>query len=102
MYPERVLADTIYRNRENRKYCQCRGIRMSGPRLGRPPADNGKTRAAKRAERKDMVDRIEVERRFSREKRCFGLDKVWEKKDGTVGSSVALGVLLDNLVPAGF
>ena len=102
VYPERVLADTIYRNRENRKYCQCRGIRMSGPRLGRPPADQGKAKAAKRAEREDMVDRIEVERRFSREKRCFGLDKVWEKKDDTVGSSVALGVLLDNLVPAGF
>lgn len=101
-YPERVLADTIYRNRENRIYCQKRGIRMSGPRLGRPPADQERAKAAKQAEKKDMVDRIEVERRFSREKRCFGLDKVWEKKKDTVGSSVALGVLLDNLVPAGF
>jgi len=101
-YPERVLADMIYRNRENRKYCQCRGIRMSGPRLGRPSADQGKAKAAKQAEKRDMVDRIEVERRFSREKRCFGLDRIWEKKEDTVGSSVALGVLLDNLVPAGF
>lgn len=66
VYPERVLADTIYRNKENRKYCQCRGIRMSGPRLGRPPADQGKVKA------------------------------------DTVGSSVALGVLLDNLIPVGF
>ena len=35
-YPERILADQIYRTRENRKYCKERGIRLSGPKLGRP------------------------------------------------------------------
>ena len=35
-YPERVLADTIYRNRKNLQYCKAHGIRMSGPALGRP------------------------------------------------------------------
>lgn len=35
-YPKRVLADQIYRIRENRKYCRDHGIRLSGPRLGRP------------------------------------------------------------------
>lgn len=38
-YPERILADTIYRNRENRRFCKEHGIRLSGPRLGRPKAD---------------------------------------------------------------
>src|SRR5690625_6422264 len=33
-YPEAVLADTIYRTRENRAYCKERGIRLSGPKLG--------------------------------------------------------------------
>ena len=37
-YPERVLADQIYRTRENRSYCKEHGIRLSGPKLGRPNA----------------------------------------------------------------
>ena len=35
-YPERVLADQIYRTRENRGFCKLHGIRLSGPKLGRP------------------------------------------------------------------
>ena len=35
-YPERVLADQIYRTRDNRAYCKKHGIRLSGPKLGRP------------------------------------------------------------------
>ncbi len=35
-YPARVLADQIYRTRENRSYCKKHGIRLSGPKLGRP------------------------------------------------------------------
>lgn len=35
-YPERVLADQIYRTRENRSFCSDHGIRLSGPKLGRP------------------------------------------------------------------
>ncbi|MDD4495879.1 MAG: transposase [Eubacteriales bacterium] len=33
-YPEAILADHIYRNRENRRFCKEKGIRLSGPRLG--------------------------------------------------------------------
>nr|WP_083838374.1 transposase [Lentibacillus jeotgali] len=43
-YPEAVLADTIYRTRENRKYCKKRRIRLSGPKLGRPSRMNRLTR----------------------------------------------------------
>ena len=35
-YPERVLADQIYRNRDNIAFCSGLGIRLSGKRLGRP------------------------------------------------------------------
>ncbi|MQN01052.1 MAG: transposase [bacterium LCO1.1] len=31
-YPERVLADQIYRTREKRKFCKENGIRLSGPK----------------------------------------------------------------------
>ncbi len=34
-YPESVHADRIYRTRENRAWCKERGIRISGPPLGR-------------------------------------------------------------------
>lgn len=35
-YPARILADKIYRNRDNLAYCKQHGIRLSGPALGRP------------------------------------------------------------------
>ena len=37
--PERILADKIYRNRDNLQYCEKLNIRMNGPKLGRPLAD---------------------------------------------------------------
>ena len=40
-YPERILADKIYRNRNNLAYCREHGIRLSGPSLGRPKKDAG-------------------------------------------------------------
>ena len=38
-YPESVHVDRIYRTRENRAWCKERGIRISGPHDGRPPAN---------------------------------------------------------------
>ena len=38
-YPTRVLADNIYRNRDNLNFCKEHGIRLSGPALGRPKKD---------------------------------------------------------------
>ncbi len=67
-YPERVLADRIYRTKENRAYCREHGIRLSGPKLGRP---SKKAEFDKKQEHQDNTDRIEVERFFSRSKRCF-------------------------------
>ena len=48
-YPEVVHADTIFRNRTNLEFCTQRGIRLSGPRLGRPKIKQLK--AQKRLER---------------------------------------------------
>jgi transposase, IS5 family len=41
-YPESLHADKIYRTRENREWCKERGIRLSGPPLGRPPKNVSK------------------------------------------------------------
>lgn len=93
-YPERVLADTIYRNRNNLAYCKLHGIRLSGPALGRPKKDNT---ANKKQEYIDSVDRIEVERKFSLAKRCFGLGLIRTKLDTTTMSSVSLSIIAMNV-----
>lgn len=93
-FPERVLADKIYRNRKNLAYCKAHGIRLSGPALGRPKKDPG---IDKKREYQDAVERIEVERRFSLAKRCFGLGLVMTKLDTTTRSSVALSVVAMNV-----
>ena len=38
-YPVSILADRIYRTRENIRYCNGLGIRIARPPLGRPPKD---------------------------------------------------------------
>lgn len=94
-YPERILADQIYRTRDNRKFCKAQGIRLSGPKLGRPNLATGK--ADKKVEYQDNTDRIAVEREFSREKRCYGLGKIVTKLKETQLTSIALSVFVANL-----
>ena len=96
-YPERVLADKIYNNRNNRQYCKERGIRLSGPKLGRRKKDDSEDR---KIEYQDMVDRIGVERAFSLDKRCFGMGLVKAKLEGTIQTVIALSVLSANLSKA--
>lgn len=93
-YPERILADQIYRTRANRAYCKKHGIRLSGPKLGRP-SPNVKT--DKKQEYQDNADRIEVERYFSRSKRCYGLGCIVTKLEETQLTSIALSVFVSNL-----
>ena len=93
-YPERVLADKLYRNRKNLAYCKSRGIRLSGPALGRPKKDPN---ADKKIEYWDAVDRIEVERAFSLAKRSFGLGSITTKLETTTRSSIALSIIAMNV-----
>jgi IS5 family transposase len=46
VYPIVVLADQIYRTRENQEFCKAHGIRLSGPALGRPLQRGGSNRTA--------------------------------------------------------
>ena len=93
-YPERILADTIYRNRNNLSYCKSHGIRLSGPALGRPKKN---CIVDKKQEYIDAVDRIEAERKFSLAKRCFGLGLIKTKLDTTTMSSVSLSIIAMNV-----
>jgi len=93
-YPERILADKIYRNRENLKYCKDRGIRLSGPALGRPNKDEIRD---KKQDYKDEADRIEVERRFSLAKRKCGLGLIMTRLSETASHTIALSIIVLNL-----
>ena len=94
-YPERVLADQIYRTRENRRYCKKHGIRLSGPRLGRPATTVSLEN--KKQEYQDNTDRIEAERAFSLSKRCYGMGLIVTKLEETQLTSIALSVFVTNL-----
>ncbi len=93
-YPERALADKIYRNHENLAFCKLHGIRLSGPSLGRPKKE---TVIDKKKEYADNADRVEAERSFSLAKRCYGLGKIMTKLDITTRSSIALSILVMNV-----
>ncbi len=93
-YPERALADKIYRNRENLRYCKERGIRLSGPALGRPKKDGS---ANKRQEYTDICDRVEVERSFSLAKRKCGMGLLRTRLAQTTKSAIALSIIVLNL-----
>jgi IS5 family transposase len=97
-YPESVHADQIYRTRKNRKYCKERGIRLSGPPLGRPPqnvsADDKKQAAM------DEGVRNQVEGKFGEGKRRFGLNHVMTKLAETSCTQISLTFLVMNLEEA--
>ena len=96
-YPESVHADKIYRNRKNLDYCKGHGIRLSGPRLGRPTQDIGIRKAQAQLSRQDELDRIPVEGKFGNGKRRYGLDRVMAKLPVTSFSTIAAIVLVMNL-----
>ena len=95
-YPERVLVDQIYRNRENLSFCSSLGIRLSGKRLGRPKKD-ADSKAEKKIVYQDNTDRIEVERKFSLAKRKFGLGLLFTKREDTTRASIVLSIIAMNI-----
>lgn len=93
-YPEAVLADQLYRSRENLSFCKKHGIRLSGPPLGRPLLDN---RQQKKIERQDMRERNAVEGGFGVCKRRYGLARIMARLKETAESIISLQFLVMNL-----
>jgi hypothetical protein len=93
-YPERVLADKIYRNRDNLAFCREHGIRLSGPALGRPKKNE---KPDHKQDYKDICERVEVERKFSLAKLKCGLGKIYTRLAETTESVIALSILVVNL-----
>jgi len=92
-YPACILADKIYRNRDNLSYCKEHGIRLSGPALGRPKKGESRDKAQ---DYKDECERVEVERKFSLAKRKCGMGLVTAKLQETAAHVLAMSVLVLN------
>lgn len=93
-YPEAIMADKIYRNRKNRSYCKEKGIRLSGPKLGRPKKDN---EADKVQEYVDSGIRNAVEGKFGEAKRAYGLDLMKVKLEDSHKTMILVNLLVMNL-----
>lgn len=94
-YPKAILADQIYRNRKNRDFCKQKGIRLSGPRLGRPKASE--IEDDKRQAYFDSCERNTVEGRNGIVKRRYGMDRVMAYLSCTALTQAALQVFVMNV-----
>ena len=96
-YPEVVCADKIYRNRENLEFCKAHGIRLSGPKLGRPYKDEQLKREQRRIEREDEATRVAIEGKFGEGKTRYTLDRIETRLKETSESVIMMVFLLMNL-----
>ena len=96
-YPERILADKIYRSRQALAFCKEHGIRLSGPALGKPHKNPTLSRQAKKQEYQDSCDRNAVEGVFGTAKTAYGLGRIMARLPETAVCVVGIALLLLNL-----
>jgi len=100
-YPESVHADQIYRTRENRRFCQAHGVRLSGIPLGRPKkmtAENAEIlKREKRLIQQDEIGRIPIEGKFGQGKRRFTLARIMAKLAETSEAVISISFIVMNL-----
>lgn len=95
-YPAVILADKIYRNRDNLNFCKEHEIRLSGPKLGRPSKEHNND-ADRTQERQDAAQRNAIEGKFGEGKRKLGLGRIRARGAATSMSVIALQFLVMNL-----
>ena len=96
-YPARILADKLFRTRDNLDYCKKHGIRMSGPKLGRPPKDPALYREQRRIEREESGERSAFECAFGVGKRRYSLGCITTRLKHTSEVSIHVAFLTMNL-----
>ena len=94
-YPVAVMVDQIFRNRKNIAYCKERGIRISGPKLGRPAKVVNED--DKLIAKQDVSARNAIEGKFGEGKRCYGIDRVSARKKESAQTVIALSFLSMNM-----
>ena len=93
-WPEAIQVDTIYRNRENRRFCKEHKIRLSGPYLGRPK--KSEIEADKAQAYRDSCERNIVESRNGIAKRRYGLDRILAYLEETSRTEAAMEIFAMN------
>ncbi len=96
-YPEVVITDKIYGNRNNRAYLKERGIRYSGVPLGRPIRDLTAHKKLKKRRQKEARIRNAIEGAFGVGKRRYGLGLVLAKLRKTSESWIAMVIFVMNI-----
>jgi len=96
-YPEVVIADKIYGNKDNRNKLKERNIRFSGAPLGRPLTDLVFCKKLKQRRRKEAGIRNGIEGKFGVGKRKFGLGLVMTKLRETSESWIAMVIFVMNI-----
>ena len=89
-YPQEVLADQIYCNRENRKLLKEKGIKLLAKPLGRP--------TAVKKQHVRPGERNPIEGKFGQGKTAYGLDNIKARLKDTSESWIACIFLVLNLV----
>ena len=96
-YPVRILADKLFRTRDNLQFCKERGIHLNGPKLGRPPKDLELYRTQCRQEREESAERNAIESTFGVGKRRYSLGYITMKLQHTSEVAIHLAFLSMNL-----
>jgi transposase, IS5 family len=96
-YPEAVLADTIYGNRENRAFLKEHNIRFVGKALGRPPQIL-LTYYQRRKQQKERNERNHIEGKFGQGKNGYNLSKIRARQQKTSESWVSCIFFVMNLL----
>jgi len=95
MLPSRILADTIYRNQNNRALCKKLGIKLSGLPLGRRNA--AKYRQQLKEFRSDCCDRNEIEGKIGTAKTRYGMNRIRTRLPEPGKSVIVLALMAMNL-----
>ena len=96
-YPARVLADKIFRTRENRQYCKEHGMHMNGPKLGKPFSDPILRKQQQHLEWLESGERGEIERNIGVGKNRYSLGCIAQKLKETSELTIQASVLAMNL-----
>ena len=96
-YPELLLADRIYLNRENRKWLKQNNIRIVGKPLGRPPKQQLNA-YQKRKLKHERNQRNHIEGKFGQAKNAYGLSDIKAKRSDTSQSWIGAIFFIMNLI----
>ena len=96
-WPERILADKIYRNQQTLAFCREHGIRLSGPALGRPAKNPNLSALLRKQEYQDLCDRNVVEGLFGTGKTAYGLGRISVHLEESSHCVIGVALLLWNL-----